>query len=310
MTSQDYKDRSAILPQLSEYLQERTKARLRDLDAMIADGRINVDWIRGKKVLDWEAGDCAFAVAIYLRGARRVVAIDSWLAEDLVPAILLNHPDFHIEKKSIIDYAQMSTHNSFDFIYANTVTEHIQEIAISFEAIVKLLRSGGIFATNHDNYYQPVGHHDHGFLFYQGSKIVSQGPKCWNAEDKCEASSDHRTDLAVRLPWTWNASHEQQRTPSNCNLCPYFKRSKPWAHLIYQDQFLETWPIGFTTHPTRGTLNKITPFMLKQFFIEAGLNIITDHRSRIENDIPLRLLAEHSADTLTATMIWISAHKK
>lgn len=296
-----------LLSTFSIDMQNRVAARLRVLDEMIADGRMDPKWFKNKKVIDWEAGDCAFAVALFLRGASFVVAIDTWLMPHLVPNKLMEHSQFYIAKQSIHDFYETSEDKNFDFIFANTVTEHLQNLPLAFDTVRSLLSHDGVFVTNHDNYYQPVGHHDHGMLYYSGSKIVFQGVECWNTKEKCATSNEHRSNISDKYPWTWSVQHEKQRNPEACDQCPYYKRSKPWAHLIYQSDFNKTWSPTFTTHPERGTINKVTPFQLRQFIIEAGFFIIKEHHSKLQNDIPAQLLIEHTPEFLTTSMVWIAA---
>lgn len=296
-----------LVKEFSPDMQARVAARLHVLDEMIRDGRMDPQWFKGKRVIDWEAGDCAFAVALFLRGASSIVAIDTWLMPELVPEALKEHPQFYIAKESIQEFQSSHASEKFDLIFANTVTEHLQALPVAFDTVRNLLAPGGLFVTNHDNYYQPGGHHDHGMLYYAGAKIVFQGTECWDSVTKCVASREHRALIGEKYPWTWNAHHEAQRNPENCEACPYFKRAKPWAHLLYQHNFTNTWGVTFTTHPDRGTINKVTPFQLRQYVIEAGFEIIKEHHAKVQNDVPTQLLAEHTPETLTTSMVWIAA---
>ena len=52
--------------------------------------------------------------------------------------------------------------------------------------------------------------------------------------------------LMANGPWAWDAATENALTPLNCTLCaPLYKRARPWAHLIYADEFLKVFPQEF-----------------------------------------------------------------
>jgi len=176
----------------------------------------------------------------------------------------------------------------------------------------RLLKEGGYLFINHDNYYQPTGAHDHGFLFYgENNMIVRQGPACWQMPEKCQASADHRRWIAEHLPWTWR--NTEKLTPENCTLCPYYKRSQPWAHLIYQNEFVSLFDnVSFTTGYPNSSLNKVTPFQLRQFVLEAGFVIEKEVRNRVSNLPPDFLLCppyNFSLQDLTTSTMTLLARK-
>jgi len=175
------------------------------------------------------------------------------------------------------------------------------------------LAPGGVLFLNHDNYYQPVGSHDHGFLYWKNNEIVFLGPRCWEKQAKCAESADFRASIATRLPWTWDARTEARLTPEDCQRCPYYRRAQPWAHLLYQSEFRDVYPQPcFTTGYPRSSLNKITPFMLRQFIIEAGFDIEGSTGIQIKNVPPDELLRPPynlNPDDLCTTTIALRCRK-
>jgi SAM-dependent methyltransferase len=271
---------------LPKAYQARVAARQKDLALFGRLGLLDPSMLAGRRVLDWECGDGAFAVALGLAGAQTVICSDSWLHLAGVPAAVRDHPRLHFRHAAIGAFADQIA-GTVDLVFANTVTEHMPNLVADFAALYKALKSGGHILLNHDNYYQPVGSHDHGFLNHGTGRVERQGPSCWDDPRKCAASDDHRADVARRLPWTWDQRNDQSRDPANCEACHYYRRSQPWAHLIYQDDFATLYPqSGFTTGQARSSLNKVTTFQLRQFLVEAGFRIVKDDRARVQNQPP------------------------
>lgn len=303
----------AALAALPEEYRAKVAGRRRELHWLRDRGVLPTEIVRGETVVDWECGDGAFAVAMLLEGAGRVVAVDSWLDEAAVPPPLLLLPGLAIAKLDIAGTGAALAEAGVlaDLVFANTVTEHIPDLVGAFTEIRRLLRPGGYFFTNHDNYLQPVGSHDHGFLFYGPDlEIVFQGVRCWEQEEKCAASAEHRARIARDYAWTWTPDLERTRDPSDCQRCFYFRRAQPWAHLLYQAEFRtyfgnET----FFTGRRRSALNKVTLFQLRQFIVEAGMSIVAGDRSFVANEPPAALLgaphflSREDLRTCTATVL-------
>jgi S-adenosylmethionine-dependent methyltransferase len=246
------------------------------------------DLVRGKHVLDWECGRGIFSAIFLELGAASVTGIDGWLHEDWAKQALARLPDARFERVSIREFRERADRR-FDLILANTVTEHLPELAEQLAACCDLLEPGGVFLNNHDNYYQPAGAHDHGFLNHgPGDRVAFQGPACWSDPRRCEASAEFRRGLRERMPWTWNEQTEALLDPEECDACPYFRRAQPWAHLVYHDDFRRSFPqVGFTTgYPGRSSLNKITLFQLRQWLLEAGFVIESWTPHRCANEPP------------------------
>lgn len=301
---------SSLVGQLPADYRQRVESRLAELDQSIAAGLVPAESVKGSSVLDWEAGDAAFSVAFLMRGAQHVVAIDTWMNVDQIPQPVRACQQLTIRKASIREFAH-EAHSSIALVFANTVTEHLQDLPQDLRAVHRILGPGGALYTNHDNYFQPVGSHDHGFLFYgEGNRIKTICPACWLDAKKCEASAAYREDMRRKLPWTWDERNEQSKDPTNCTGCHYYMRAQPWAHLIYQDQFLSLYPqLSFHTGIQGASLNKITPFQLRQYILEAGFCIEKSTRSFIKNDPPAELCREILFDDLRTTMVRILARK-
>ncbi len=232
------------------------------------------------------------ALLLLERGARSVTVIDTGLNEPFFREHLANVPGLSFYKGSVESYAAESC-GLFELIVASSVTEHVLNLAEVLQVLYRILRPGGAFFTAHDNYYQPCGHHD-GFMVVQGPQgFAYPGPHCWEHVEKCSVSSEFRMSLMANGPWAWDAATENALTPLNCTLCPLYKRARPWAHLIYADEFLKVFPQEFfsTGRPHSG-LNKITPFMLRQFIVEAGFEVELWQRNFIANEPPDELLCE------------------
>lgn len=284
------------------------------LSTLSASGVTRGADVHGKRVLDWECGRGAHAAALLQLGAREVVAIDSWLdlpsAKDTIGTL----PGVVCGRMTIEQLAEdPARRGSFDLIFANTVTEHLPSLPAGFQRCFQLLSPDGVLLLNHDNYYQPVGSHDHGFLFYDcHNQVVFQGVRCWEEND-CRRSSEHRQKIMRELPWTWDPGMEDALSPGQCRACPYFKRAVPWAHLLSQPEFRRVFPQpAFSTGYPRSSLNKLTPFQLRQFVIEAGFDLEAWVPRLIANEPPEELLrppfAFHRED-LKASTIGVRARR-
>jgi hypothetical protein len=305
------RDRSSLLGQLPVDYRLRVESRLDELDRFIAAGLVPRDSFKDGSVLDWEAGDAAFSVAFIIRGARHVFSIDSWMNLDQIPEPLRACQLLTVKKAPIREFVR-DAHSSVTLVFANTVTEHLQQLPQDLRDVYKVLDLGGVLFANHDNYYQPVGSHDHAFLYYgEGNRIQSVCPACWLDAKKCDASAAYRDEIRQKWPWTWDERNERSKDPPNCTACHYYMRSQPWAHLIFQDHFLSLYPqIAFHTGIEGASLNKITPFQLRQYILEAGFCIERLERAIVENEPPAELHQEIPIIDLKTTMVRILARKQ
>src|SRR5437868_1469186 len=129
--------------------------------------------IAGRQVLDWECGSGVFSALLSQTGAASVIGIDSWLDLDHIPPALRERGNLRFEKVPLEPFAeQHAAGPGFDLIFANTVTEHLAQLPHLLSVCYRLLAPTGILFLNHDNYYQPVGSHDHGFLYWRNDEIA------------------------------------------------------------------------------------------------------------------------------------------
>jgi tetratricopeptide (TPR) repeat protein len=304
-------DAAEFIDTLPEPLRTRVGRCYREFDWFEEAGYIPPHAYAGRTVLDWEAGDGAWSVVFWLKGARHVTAIDSYENGETVSQALKHHPGFTFRLISIEKFAKLHTGengNRFDFVFANTVTEHIRDLPRAFDALKGVMRKGGLFFNNHDNYYSPCGSHDHGFWFYGSEEYITfQGTDCWTSEEKCEASAAHRRSIIEKFPATWDSAMDARLTPENCANCPYYKRSQPWAHLAHAHEFLAVYPQpGMLTGRDKSLINKVTPFQLLQFLTEAGFTVLKSTRQFARN-LPSENLLNLgiSLDDLTTYNLWV-----
>ncbi len=284
----DLKKSDPVLAGFPSDYRDRVWMRMQELIWFQDAGIFTYEHFRNKRILDWEAGDGAFAVAFLLLGAKSVTAIDSWTTLEAVPAEVRSLSGFEFQQIGVTEYLTDTPEakSSFDFIFSNTVTEHIADLPGAFDSLHLLLTTDGHYFNNHDNYYSPCGSHDHGFWYYGNLDLIEyQGVSCWEMQEKCSASEAHRAKLRRELPWTWSDKNSSELTPSNCSQCRYFMRSQEWAHIRAHEHF----PVifndpHFLTMREGSSLNKITPFLLLQLLTEAGFEITHVSRSTVQNE--------------------------
>jgi 2-polyprenyl-3-methyl-5-hydroxy-6-metoxy-1,4-benzoquinol methylase len=247
-----------------------------------------------KSVLDFGGSGGQLAVALLLKGASSATLVDPDISEEIMNN-LRRFPGLKIVK-GYADKVLSGFKDEYDFIVAHSVTEHIQDLPTAFDAMKLVLKPGGKFFIAHDNYYHASGHHDNLILqIGQDGKYGYQGPKCWES-GICAVSSNFRKKLVasatnVWFPYIWSLENELTLRDGNCGNCNFKKRTTPWAHLLYQDEFNEVFKErAFTTGRLNSTLNKVTPFQLKQYLLEAGFEILMWERSFINNEVTDELL--------------------
>jgi SAM-dependent methyltransferase len=283
----------------------------RALGYWLTERYLTEEYIENADILDFGGGYGSLALLLLERGARSVTVLDPDLDEGFYRQHLgdvkgLSHYKGTIEQFTRADETEPEPGSfgadvrpepvggrHFDLVIASSVTEHVLDLAQTLIRIYEMLRPGGVFFTAHDNYYHPSGAHDNFMLRYGPEGFGYTGPECWTFAERCEASRDFRTAMAASAPWAWDDVGESALTPENCEACLLFKRTKPWAHLLYADTFNAVFPQEFfTSGRPRSGLNKITPFMLRQFILEAGFGIDVWHRNFVLNDPPRELLVE------------------
>jgi len=197
----------------------------------------------------------------------------------------------------------------FDLVYARLVTEHLIDLQGDLARIFELLKPGGRFVALHDNYYWPMGLHDHVFFEATDNTFTtyrSRAVACWQAPNLCEASAEFRAMIEQKHDWNIK---DWVLAPDNCPACPYYRRSQLWGHLLYQQDFNTIYAgVFFKTNPTGG-LNKVTPFQLRQLLIEAGFTLTTWSARRIANEPPADLLELFTKNDLQTASILFAGDK-
>ena len=261
-------------------------------------GMLSLDSIVDKNVVDLECGLGAGAQVFSHLGAAKATGIDYYLDQ---------HTSLAYDAKSNIEYLKMDFVSQYkqlaeiDFIYLNNASEHVKSVSDHMRACFESLRPGGILFIAHDNYYQPVGHHDHNFLFLNkaGDRVESIAPRCWDKRDKCKSSERYRRDMLTVMPPVWSEELNDSLDPRDCESCVYFKRSQPWAHLKYQAQFNKLYPFTMFRTLDAGYLNKVTIPQIRQFAIEAGFCLDYEERYWLANEPDAAISFEYSRADLT-----------
>jgi SAM-dependent methyltransferase len=273
------------------------KALQANFDAWEKRGFFAVSDVEDKNVLDFGGSHGELSVVLLQNGARQATVIDTSLPTAFYETKLRTIENLKYSDLSVEEYARRSRQSAplgeFDVVVSHTVTEHVQQLASAFAAIYSLLKPGGLFFVVHDNYYHPSGAHDNAMLRANSlGRFEYPGPKCWESSDLCEASREYRRSVRMQLPWTWNDEAESMLTPQNCEVCLFYRRTKPWAHIIYQSQFMQVFPqVCFTTGQRSSELNKITPFQLKQHLLEARFELELWERTFVNDTPPEWLMA-------------------
>ena len=300
-----------------EAYRSRVASCREELEGWVRSGVLPAVCFQDKLVLDLECGDAAFALAFLDMGARRVHAIDTFLSQKEIPEAVRNNPDLMLGNYGILQYREHldSLGEKPDLIFINTSSEHVRHLPEFLLACSEVVEHGAFIFLNHDNYYQPVGSHDHGMLESDDAGgIRFLGVPCWEDERKCEASAEHRRKMHQERPWNWDRYTESKLSPEDCSRCPYYRRSQPWAHLLYQEDFARIFPQqGFHTARKRAGLNKVTIFQLRQFVVEAEFLLAREERVKITNQPPRALLEPpfcfHPEDLTTRTIVILARRK-
>lgn len=188
-----------------------------------------------------------------------------------------------------------------DLVFMHQMTEHVYDLRAFFSDLSRLLEPGTEFFICHDNFYNPMGHHDHSFVNMDETWIVEgQGPKCWDAAEKCAVSAEFRKTAVA-----WSAKSDATRNPDNCLSCNYFRRSQPWAHLLYGAEFRRVFP-----EPVfRFELNCVTPQQLIWLLQENDFIITTEHRSWVVNSPSKELELNYGRHELTTFALTLRGYR-
>lgn len=268
------------------------------ISSYIRNGIILESLFKDKVILDLECGMGGASQIFYLLGAKRVIGLDFYLP-DALSDVYPKNSRIEYRKCDFLTWEPEGI-QGVDFIFLHNASEHIQHPAQYIEKCYSTLVQGGGLFIAHDNYYQPVGHHDHNFLFLSpsGDKVETVSPKCWLENVKCEYSRDFRLRLAKSSPPVWSANLDNSLDPKNCHNCCYYIRSQPWAHLLYQNNFNNLFPFPIFKVVNSGYLNKITIRQLRQYCIEAGFFLEYENNYWLQNEVPQELLADYAKHDL------------
>ncbi len=261
---------------------------------------------QGKDVLDLGCGLGASSTIFVERGANFVWAIDPVLTEEQIRLLsVLPRARFTSAWLS----PELFDGYRFDLVYARFVTEHLMDLPAALATLFDLLKPGGSFVALHDNYYSPMGAHDQPFIGPAADASLtyqSKAVRCWDAAEKCTASTEFREEVGTKYDWTVK---QFVLTPYDCTQCPYFHRAQLWGHIRYQDSFTQNYPGAFFKTNRAGSLNKVTPFQLRQFLVEAGFKITAWEPVMITNDPPVELKQVFNEHDLRTAMILFAADK-
>jgi predicted RNA methylase len=257
------------------------------LNRWVADGLLPC--LDGAVVWDLGCGTGEFAEAFAEEGAEWVFATDIHLDRAHMGA-RLNHPkitflECDVDSAAPAIYAQRPP----DVVFLHLVTEHVGDLRAFLRALrVAIGATSPHIFLHHDNYYQPVGHHDHPFLSLDpaSNAIAPRAVRCWDDPARCAASAAHRAELLRDRSWQYGP--ESDATVGECVRCNYRLRAQPWAHLLNADRFVEVFPESFYSV----ALNAVTPFQLKQFVRQAGFDIQREHSLVVGNEPPPALLLQ------------------
>jgi Methyltransferase domain len=189
----------------------------------------------GLSVWDLGCGDGRFSAAFVEMRAAKVMASDLHIPFTGASSSLRHHPTIQWLVGGF-DAATQEWGNPVpaDLVFMCLMSEHVSEPRTFFRHLASIVARGTEVFIQHDNFFQPVGHHDHGLLFLnpQSWKIEPQGVRCWETDRKCDASEEHRRALLATYPNLWSSASKATRNPADCTRCNYFRRSQPWSHLL------------------------------------------------------------------------------
>lgn len=259
---------------------------------------------KGLIVWDLGCGDGRFSAAFLALGAAGVLASDLNVPPTGPIASLLDDPRMTLVRGGFDEVKrELGDKPPVDLIFMSLMTEHVDEPRSFFRALAELARPDTEIHVHHDNFFQPTGHHDHGLISLdpESFSVVRRGPACWESNDKCEVSKDYRDWLCTHASQLWSRASEDTKNPTNCESCNYFRRSRPWAHLIYREHFQRTFPEPFFTT----SLNRFTPEQILWAVEESGFETLKTERVWIMNPIPDELADRFGRETLATFTLTI-----
>lgn len=202
----------------------------------------------GHVVWDMGCGWGAFSLAFLAEGAKAVMGTDTVIDRTRMPAALFETDGLRIVEgdTAALAASAWSGADGPTLLFMHLVSEHVADLPALLRSVRSNCPAGTRLFVHHDNYYQPVGHHDHGFLSYRPAthSVESNASRCWESPERCEASAVHRETLRRERDWQWSAASEATRDPASCDTCNYRIRAEPWAHLAAAERFTRVFPRG------------------------------------------------------------------
>ncbi len=251
----------------------------------------------GLRVWDLGCGDGTFSAAFADMGAKEILATD---LQSLIPPARMERRQIRFRQGGFDEAVEAFGVNGqvqVDLVFMHLMTEHVTDLRTFLRTLAACIEPGTQILLHHGSYYQPVGHHDFGFLCLDEAtwKIAPRGVRCWEAAARCAASASDRQRIAGENWFHWSDASEATRNPDDCAGCNYFRRSKPWAHLLYGDDYSRTFPeVWF-----RDQLNRATSSQVRWLAQEAGFSVIVEHKSYVMNEVPDDLASTHGAQELS-----------
>jgi len=245
----------------------------------------------GLTVWDLGCGLGKFSAAFARMRAKSILASDISLPPD---------PPSHAEITYVrgdFDAADAAISlQKVDFVFMHLMSEHVTHLKDFLGGLHRRLRPGSDLLLHHDNYFQPVGHHDHAFLRLNEAtwEVDASGPACWQSPRKCAASAERRAILLKEWSNLWSEASEATKDPANCDGCNFYRRSRPWAHLLYGNELQRTFPEAFF----RKYLNRLSPAQVEWDAQDAGFKVLDSRRSWIMSKPPEHLVLEHGRHAL------------
>ncbi len=190
-----------------------------------------------------------------------------------------------------------------EIVFMNLMSEHVYEIRTFLQQLSRRIPTGTKLFIHHDNYYNPMGHHDHSFLTLDSDWNVRQrSVPCWELPERCDATADRRKSLGN----LWSAASDATRDPKNCESCNFYKRSQPWPHLVRANEFARTFPESIF----HKNVNKVTVPQLALYLVENRFAIRREVRSWVKNTPTEALVKDYGLNNLRIFNYMVSAVRR
>jgi len=159
----------------------------RVFDAIISNG-----WWEGKTILEVGSGlgQCAHQIATM--GAKRVVGVE-YSSEKVNWS-----KSYYVEgKRSNLEFIQGSAEsldfpdNEFDFVFSNSVLEHIKNPKKALQEIFRTIKSSGELLLAVDYFHGPGGNHLYDYVYFPwATTLVGEDSLCRYWSEKIEKDQE------------------------------------------------------------------------------------------------------------------------